>query len=177
MHRVLDNTNDLPIAVNNAGLVLLQVWFPMLFKRLELVEKDSFASDAARRQAVHVLQFLASGEDGTPDHFLPLNKILCGLPPSASADDFVPLSDQDQALCSSLLASAIEHWSVIGKSSAAGFRGNWLVRQGSLEEASDRWNLRVERRPYDVLLARAPFTFSIIMHPWMDKPIHVTWPY
>lgn len=177
MERIQDSPISIQTRVNNAGLVLLHAWFPALFERSGLVREQRFASAAAQAQAVNFLQFLASGEDQAPEHLVVLNKIFCGLPPSASVDDFAPLSEQDKALCSSLIASAIEHWSVIGKTSVAGFRGNWLIRDGILREASDRWNLIVQQRPYDVLLIRAPFAFSIVMYPWMDKPIHVSWRY
>ncbi|KIH83140.1 hypothetical protein UCMB321_3090 [Pseudomonas batumici] len=56
-----------------------------------------------------------------------------------------------------------------------GFRGNWLVRDGLLANANDRWEMTVKPRPYDVLLAHSPFSFSVIRHSWMDKPLFVTW--
>ena len=77
----------------------------------------------------------------------------------------------------SLLEVAITYWSAIGQSSLAGFRGNWLLRAGTMSEAADHYDLRVEKRAYDILLARAPFSFSVVKLPWMAKPVNVTWPY
>jgi len=37
-----------------------------------------------------------------------------------------------------------------------------LVGNGTLTEKEDRWDLIIEKRVYDVLLAKAPFSFSVI---------------
>ena len=58
-----------------------------------------------------------------------------------------------------------------------GFRGNWLIRNGLLVETEDRWELKVEKVSYDILLNQSPFSFEIIKFPWMKKPIYVQWPY
>lgn len=71
----------------------------------------------------------------------------------------------------------ISYWPAIGNTSVNGFRGNWLVRDGLLTELEDKWELTVEKRAYDVLIHQSPFSFSIIKLPWMEKPLHVTWPY
>ncbi|MCS0610343.1 contractile injection system tape measure protein [Massilia solisilvae] len=166
-----------PWSIHNAGLVLLQDWFRPLFTRLGLVAGDRFVSAHAQRRAVHYLQFLATGHSETPEHLLLLNKVLCGLAWHEPVEAGIDLSANDRALCESLLEAAIGYWRAAGSSSIQGFRGNWLVRGGSLSEGGERWNLVVEeRRAYDVLLARSPFTFSFIKLPWMEKAVYVTWP-
>jgi hypothetical protein len=146
-----------------------------LFTRLGLVADKRFVSQEAQRRAVHCLQFLVTGQTETPEQFLLLNKLLCGLAWHAPVEPGIEMSADDRGLCVSLLESVIGHWSEIGKSSVDGFRGNWLVRDGSLSEGGERWNLVVERRAYDVLLARSPFAYSVINLPWMDKAVYVTW--
>jgi hypothetical protein len=69
------------------------------------------------------------------------------------------------------------NWPAIGASSIDGFRGNWFVRDGILVEKEDRWDLLIEKRPYDLLLGQSPFSFSVISFKWMNKPIFVNWPY
>lgn len=166
-----------PWSIHNAGLVLLQDWFRPLFTRLGLVAGERFVSAHAQRRAVHYLQFLATGHTETPEHLLLLNKLLCGLAWHAPVEAGIDMSADDRALCESLLEAAIGYWRAAGSSSINGFRGNWLVRGGSLSEGGERWNLVVEeRRAYDVLLARSPFTYSFIKLPWMEKAVYVTWP-
>ncbi len=165
-----------PVKINNAGLVILQSFISPLFSRLGLVSEGKFVTHSARRRAVHYLQYLVSGCCSTAEQNLMLNKLLCGLALYEPVEYEIEIPPVEQEICHSLLESVIAYWSAIGSSSCEGFRGNWLVRDGSLTEAKDRWDLIVDRRAYDVLLARSPFSYSIIKLPWMEKPIYVTWP-
>lgn len=172
----LQMTSGMPIGINNAGLVILQGWIRPLFARLGLSANDRFVDAHAQRRAVHYLQFLVTGQEETPEQYLLLNRLLCGLPWHAPVDAGIEMSAQDRATCLSLLESAIGHWPAIGSTSVQGLRGNWLVRDGALSEGSDSWSLIVEKRAYDVLLSRSPFSYSIIKLPWMEKAVYVSWP-
>lgn len=163
-------------AVNNAGLVLLQAWYPMLFSRLGLVEGQGFASGSARSRAALALQFVASGRENAPEIELPLNKVLCGLELDAELEDAAPLSEHDRRICNDMIAAAVAHWPVIKGSSVDGFRANWLARPGFFRETDERWELGVEQRNYDILIGRSPFSFWHIQYQWMAKPVGVTWP-
>ena len=68
------------IAINNAGLVLLNSFLPILFERLELTQDGSFESKISQLHAVNYLQYLASGMTQTEEAYLTLNKVLCGVP-------------------------------------------------------------------------------------------------
>lgn len=105
-----------------------------------------------------------------------LNKLLCGLEPDVAVELGGEISAVEVEVCQSLLNSVIGYWSASGSNSIDGLRGNWLVRDGSLTYAKDHWDLIVDRRAYDLLLARAPFAYSVIKLPWMERAIHVTWP-
>jgi hypothetical protein len=165
------------IPVKNAGIVLLNSYIPVLFERLGIPLDKKFASPAAQADAVHYLQFPATGLSHTEESLLPLNKVLCGLPLSAHVPGGIDSSSGHQAIIEGLITAAIEHWPAIGASSVDGFRRNWLSRDGLLVEGDERWELTIEKRAYDVLISRSPFSFSIIKYPWMDKPLHVNWPY
>ena len=167
----LDGTS----VINNAGLVLLNSYFPLLFQRLGLMEDSQFISEETQFKAVHCLQYLVAGNTTTKEAYLFLNKILCGVDVSTPLTTEVLISEADKELMDGLIEAAIVHWSAIGESTMEGFRGNWLVREGSLKEKAEYWDLTVEKRAYDVLITRAPFTFSVIYFPWMSKPIHVNW--
>ncbi len=175
-----NNTRNLlnqGIAVPNAGLVILNTYFMMLFERLNITENSTFITKEAQLDSVHYLQYLATGQERTEESLLILNKVLCGLAITTPTKEGITVSDPNKQLMESLLQSAIGYWSAIGDTSINGFRGNWLVREGILTENEDRWNLTVEKRAYDILLNKSPFSFSIIKRPWMDKPLHVNWSY
>jgi hypothetical protein len=165
------------VYVRNAGLVILQSYIPMYFERLGLTKNNQFISPDSQIRAVHYLQFLATGQTETSDQFLTLNKILCGLSPETSVDiEFTPTQAEIE-MTNGLIKAMINYWSAIGSSSVEGFRGNWLVRDGLLIEKSDRLELTVDKRAYDVLLAKSPFSFSVIKLPWMTASLYVNWPY
>ncbi|MEO6520360.1 MAG: contractile injection system tape measure protein [Mucilaginibacter sp.] len=165
------------ISVHNAGCVLLSTYFPMLFERLGLMANHSFLNEEAQQQAVHYLQYVVTGLSSTEESLLPLNKVLCGLPIAQPIIQGINISEEHIDLINGLINAAMGYWPAIGSSSVDGFRGNWLVRDGLLTEHGDKWELTVEKRAYDLLIHRSPFSFSIIKYPWMDKPLHVTWPY
>jgi hypothetical protein len=163
------------ITVHNAGLVLMNNYIAMLFGRLGLIESNAFVSDETRTDAIHYLQYLATGATQTEESLLILNKVLCGIPLETPIPEGIEISEDDKNLITGLIEAAIGYWPAIGQSSVDGFRGNWLVRDGILREEEDRWTLIVEKRAYDILMLKSPFSFSIIKLPWMDKPLHVTW--
>ena len=171
----LPTTDTIPVP--NAGVVLLNGYIQMLLERLELVADKKFVSDEAQEAAVHYVQHAVTGLTHTHEHLLPLNKVLCGLALDTPVKDGIEISENHKSLIEGLITSCIGYWPAIGSCSIDGFRGNWLVRNGLLEETETNWNLSVESRPYDILLSKAPFSFSIIKLPWMQKPLHVKWSY
>lgn len=166
------------INVRNAGIVLINTYLSVLLSRLELINaQKKFMSQEARLSAVHYLQYAVTGLDHTEEFLLPLNKLLCGIPLSHPIKENGDISEAHKILIDGLITAVISHWPSIGTCSVEGFRGNWLVRDGLLTDMEDRWELNVEKRAYDLLIHRSPFSFSVIRYPWMDKPLYVNWPY
>jgi hypothetical protein len=165
------------VAVPNAGLVLLNNYFLMLMERLGIVSDKAFKTEEDQLNAVHYFQYIVTGLTETEESLLTLNKVLSGLSPNTPVKEGLEISEKNKQLIDGLIQAAIGYWSSIGDTSINGFRGNWLVRDGILRETEERWELTVEKRAYDILLMKSPFSFSIIKLPWMQKPLHVTWPY
>jgi hypothetical protein len=165
------------VSIPNAGLVMLNTYFLMLLERLGAIENRAFVSKKAQLDAIHYLQYIVTGLTKTEESLLTLNKILVGLPPNMPVTDSVDINLEQKQLIDGMIQASINHWTAIGETSINGFRGNWLVREGILRETEDRWELTVEKRPYDILMIKSPFSFSIIKLPWMLKPLHVTWPF
>ncbi|MFT5890112.1 MAG: hypothetical protein ACI9Y7_000201 [Dokdonia sp.] len=163
------------ITIHNAGLVIMNTYIAMLFERLGLVKGNAFVSNDARIDAVHYLQYLVTGATQTEEALLVLNKVLCGIPITTPIKEGIEISQDHKTLIQGLIEAAIGYWPAIGQCSIDGFRGNWLVRDGILREEAERWTLTVEKRAYDILMLKSPFSFSIIKLPWMTKPLHVTW--
>lgn len=166
---------DQGITIHNAGLVIMNTYISMLFDRLGLTDKNAFVSEESQVDAVHYLQYLVTGLSQTEESLLVLNKVICGISIQTPIKDGIEISKDHEALIQGLIEAAIGYWPAIGECSIDGFRGNWLVREGILREEPDRWTLTVEKRAYDILMLKSPFSFSIIKLPWMIKPLHITW--
>lgn len=165
-----------PFPLHNSGLVLLNQYFPILFERLGLTQDNNFVSDDAQKRAVVWLHYLVTGLTQASEQELVLNKVLCGLPIDAAMNSYaIELTESEKELVDGLLNAAISHWPAIGACSVDGFRGNWLVREGVLQEEEDRLGLTVEKRTYDLLLDQSPYSFSIIRYAWMEKILYVNW--
>lgn len=178
--RSIKPTSDLPdpgILIPNAGIVILNSFYKMLFTRLDLLDSDHFKDEGHKLVAVDCLQYVATGSTQCHESDVALNKILTGIPLSFPVKKGIEVSTSKTEIINGMIQAAIKHWQAIGESSVDGFRGNWLVREGMLYEQEEFWNLIVEKRAYDILLNQSPFSFSIIKYPWMPKPLKVEWPY
>ncbi|WP_298423893.1 contractile injection system tape measure protein [uncultured Kordia sp.] len=168
---------DEGITIPNAGLVLLNNYFLMLMERLGIIYNNEFKTEEDQENAVHYFQYIVTGLTETEESLLVLNKIISGLSPNTPIKSSIDMTSDQKQLIDGLIQAAIGYWPEIGQTSIDGFRGNWLVREGILRETEERWELTVEKRAYDILLTKSPFSFSIIKLPWMPKPLHVTWPF
>lgn len=161
--------------INNAGLVLLHPYLPILFDAVGLLENRAFKDPAAQDKAVQLLAFLACGETGVPEYELVFPKLLCGLLPGDPVDRFVALTEQDKTEASQLLSAVINNWNALGATSIDGLRGNFLMREGKLQWQWDEWRLRVTQQSYDLLLNRLPWGISVVRLPWMPWMLKTEW--
>ncbi|HST35238.1 MAG TPA: contractile injection system tape measure protein [Allosphingosinicella sp.] len=129
----------------------------------------------ARGRAVHLLQYLVDGECGQYDWMLTLNKLLCGQPPDQPAVAAIKPDEAELAACRALQSAVLVGWTAMGDNSFVALRETFLERYGEIIETPSGWRVRVERKTVDVLLDQLPWSFSMIHHPWMDKPISVEW--
>ena len=162
--------------VNNAGIVLLSPFLPMVFQELNLLKNRQFINQKVAHKAVFFLQYLATGKTKSPEYFLLLNKILCGLPINESIPIEVKLTKKEKQEAQELLQNVIENWSAIKNTSVSGLQISFLQREGKLtRQKDDSWQLKVERKGFDMLRDAIPWGFNIIKHEWMNKPVFVEW--
>jgi len=161
--------------VHNAGLVLLNPYLKMLFKRLKLTENKKFVSEEKKEKAALLLQYLARKDEAPEEHELTLNKLLVGLPLSAPFKFDISITEEEKRLCDSLLDGVIKNWTALKNTSIDGLRTSFLMREGSLRKEEIGWMLRIEKKAYDILLERLPWGFGLIHYPWMEKPLYTEW--
>lgn len=158
--------------INNAGLILLHPYLGILFDALNLRDKEGFKD---LHKAIQLLGYLASGEDDIPEYDLVLPKLLCGILPSQPVKRFISLTEEEKKEADELLLSVIEHWNALGSTTPDGLRGNFLMREGKLEWKDEEWQLYVTQQPYDMLLNRLPWGFSVVGLSWMPWLIKTVW--
>ncbi len=162
--------------VDLAGVVLLHPFLAHFFTYLGLLdERQQFTSSDARVRGVHLLHFLAAGEEYPAEPATVLLKVLCGLPIAAPLPRVLPLTEREREEAESLLLAAIRHWQKLRNTTAAGLRETFLQRKGKLAWRDQAWRLVVEQHSADVLLGYLPWGLSPIKLPWMALPLYVDW--
>lgn len=163
------------IFIGNAGAVILWPFLREFFESQNLIDKTSFRDEGCREKAVLWLQHIATGEHSFPEYDLSLNKILCGWPLEETLSSHLNLREIEMLKTEEMLENVIEQWKAIGKVSVPGFRESFLLRDGLLKKNDFGWQLKVERKPYDLLLDRLPWSFGLIKFKWMNQPLFVEW--
>jgi hypothetical protein len=161
--------------IANAGMVITAPFLPRLFSLLELTTEQGFRSEAAAARAVHLLQHMVDESSDSPEFLLPLNKLLCGVPPSLPIVRAIEVTGEESEAITGMLHALITHWKIIGNTSVQALRESFLQREGRLRFGGDRWLLEVEKRGMDVLLEQIPWSFSMIKYSWMPWPLYVEW--
>ncbi len=161
--------------IHNAGLVLLHPYLPRLFRMLDLTEDAQFTGVEAQFRAVYLMQYAVWGNAEVPGHELHLNKLLAGLGQEVAVPDTVVLTDHEKATVEYLLSDVIAAWDKLLNTSKDGLREAFLIREGRLDAQDDFYQLVVEERAFDVLLASLPWSIGIIRFSWMEKGIFVSW--
>jgi hypothetical protein len=176
--RLLGEEEEIPYGesnVLNAGMVIIAPYIQRLFNILELTKDSAFVNDEAAERAVHLLQYVVTAEQATPEYRLALNKLLCGIHGGVPIIAGIEVSDHEKNVIEQMLNGVIAHWSALGKTSIAGLRQTFLAREGQLSFVEESWQLRIPSSSFDMLLDRLPWSFAMIKFPWMRDPLHVTW--
>ena len=170
-------TEEFPLTVTHAGLVLLHPFLPRFFECTGIKGKaDVQLSPFVSARAAALLYFLATGWEEIYEYDLAITKVLLGFNPATAlcvSAGLIVESDKQEA--ESLIQSAITHWSALKNTSVAGFRSSFLNRQGLLREDENGWRLQVERLAFDVLLDNLPWSISVVKLPWMARPLYTEW--
>lgn len=164
-----------PIYVFNSGLVLFWPFLGGLFRRLGYLEGQQFIDKEKQEQAVHLLQYIVDESEQSPEHLLPLNKLMCGMDPGMPLERWVKLTEEEKKEADIFITSVKSRWEKMNNTSVATFRRTFIQREGVLTRKDERWQLEVQRTALDVLLARLPWGFSTVKFPWSEGIIFVKW--
>lgn len=163
------------IYIHNAGLILLHPFLSTYFQKTECIVDGQFINLEKKLRAPYLLQFLVTGQENQSEQNMLLNKILSGIETETALQKISALTEMEKSISEDLLKAVMNQWDKMKNSSIEGFRGSFLMRDGSLNLTDDAWVLKIEQRGYDVLLQSLPWTLSMIKASWMDKPLLVEW--
>lgn len=168
------------IAAPLAGLVLFAPYLSSFFAFAGLgltLENPRHSPDLER--AIHLLHYLATGEEQPEEPAIPLAKLLCGLPMDEPVSRFLVLTDKEKAEADDLVHALIRNWTALKNTGVEAFRRAFVQRNGLLRWQDNAmgaaWVLAVERQGQDVLLDRLPWGYSVIKLPWMPIMLRVEW--
>jgi hypothetical protein len=163
------------IYIANAGLILLWPFLGRFFRRLNLVGAKEFIDESCRMRAILLIQYLVTGKKEAPEYELALNKLLCGANMDMEIDMEIDITEEEINLSNSLLTGAITNWEKLKGTRIGTFRETFLQRNGSLYYMNNRWELKVEKKAYDVLLETLPWGIQMIQMSWMKERLVVLW--
>ena len=166
------------IPVINAGLCLFAPWLLRLFGMLDLLAEDrkDLKDMDARIRAIFILQRLVTAEEREyKESDLAFNRLLVTCPFNVPLPKSLKLTDKEIETIESMLAGVKANWSKMANTSIGGFQRSFIEREGHLEQQESKWVLTVENKAYDILLDSLPWSYKMILFPWLKKPISVSW--
>lgn len=173
----MENSNAQIFKVKNAGIVLTAPFLPIFFYRLGYLvdSRREFIDKEKPIRGIFLLQYLATYSLEVKDSELVLFKIMLNYPLSDPLPCNIELTSKETSLIDELLNSLKINWSKMKNVSNRGFQETFLRREGVLKDMSDYWNLKMEDKPYDVLLDSVPWSYSMVKYPFQEKLIRVNW--
>ncbi|MBS1744752.1 MAG: hypothetical protein JST21_01135 [Bacteroidetes bacterium] len=164
------------IHIDNAGLILLHPYLPIVFKELGWTEaENNFINIHCQQKAILFLQFIVNGKSKQSEHLLVLNKILCGWPVVLPMKNRVVFSPAEKQAAADVLDSLIEHWAVLRNTSRRGLIESFISRKGLIEKTNDGFVVQVEKNSIDILLDSLPFGINTIKLPWNEYLVYTEW--
>lgn len=171
------STAEFPLAIRDAGLLLISPFLPQLLEATGIKHpQHPTIPEAQLPHTAALLHYLVTGNDTLFEHELTLIKVLLGLTPDQSllvAEGLLQPNDKTEIVA--LLQALIDYWGALKTTSIDGLRSSFLHRSGLLRERENGWWVKVESKPYDMLLNQLPWSISVVKLPWMQRPIYSEW--
>lgn len=161
--------------LRHAGVILTWPYLDRLFKHVGYLDESTFRDLQYQQRAVHLLAYIASGQEQCEEQELAIAKFLCAWPLQMPMVKTLELTNEEKNEADQMLHSLIENWSILKNTSVDGLRASFFSREGKLLKEDVQWRLLVEQKSYDMLLDHLPYTISIIKLPWMKSVLKVDW--
>ena len=158
--------------LENAGLVLLHPYLRSFFEQCGVYKEEAFTDV---EQAIHLLHYLATGQEQQHESNLVFEKFLCNFPLEESIPRSLKITEEQKAQATELLEAVLEHWGVLKGASIELLRGEFLQRQGKLVLKGKQPRIVIERKTHDILLDKLPWNIGLFKLPWRDTITFADW--
>lgn len=157
----------------NSGLILLHPFLKIFFDRLGILTADSKLKNP--ELCVHLLHYLATGNESAFEHQMGFEKLLCGIPHQVPIERFVVVTEEMKEEAQGVLNAVLANWTILRSSGIELLQNEFLVREGKVTEDEKSIDISFERKTQDILVDRIEWTLSYVKLPWLDKIIRVNW--
>lgn len=157
----------------NAGLILLHPFLKAFCEKWELMDEERKLTSP--EQMVHVLHYLATGQEHPEEYMLTFEKYICGLDSDTIVERTVDIPEEIKAGADELLQAVLNYWDALKSSSLQLLRNEFLQRPGRIEEKDKQLRITFERKTFDILIDRIPWTIGYLQLPWRKGLIVVEW--
>ncbi len=164
-----------PLQIYNAGMVLLWPYIGRLFGMLGYRKANEWVNEEAHHKAIHLLQYLVTGKTEAPENELVLNKVMLGYPISEPVPFGIEFDPKELQTAESLLMGVIKNWPRMKSLVPNSLRGSFLMREGTVKQVDTKWEVKVQKKPFDILLKSIPWGYNFIRLPWNEYFITVEW--
>ena len=175
LNQISNKLNLNAVYIQNAGLILAHPFLWDLFSRTNCTDGYNNLLSEMKDKAIHLLHYLATGNEQEMEYNLTFEKFLCGIPLDSPVDRKIILSDQEKIECNDLLRSLIKFWPELKSTSPDGLRQMFLQRNGKIDLHKPPFKLYVERKAQDVLLDKLQWNISIVKLPWITELLFTQW--
>lgn len=162
------------LIVKQAGLILLHPFLKAFFDKLKFLEKGKLIP-SKKEAAIHILHYLATGNEKAWEHELIFEKFLCDVPISQPINRFIVINKQEKKSCNELLRAVLSHWKSIKTENTQVVQNEFFQREGKLSFQNDKVVLTIPRKTQDILLDSLPWNIHMVKIPWKEKLLFVNW--
>lgn len=159
--------------VPGAGVILIAVYLPRLFSILGYLEEGKFMDEEKQIRAVFIIQYLAFGCIEFEEYELLLAKMLVGLELDRPVPKSMELTEIEMQTGEQLLRAVLQHW--VKVTTVEGLREGFLQREGILHLQTEKNELTVVPKSYDMLLDSIEWSYKTTKFSWMEKSIITNW--
>ena len=158
------------------GLMMLSPFLATLFRRMGLLEKNSFISEAEQLKAYKVLMTIPKIDEEREYEYQDLiPRIITGIAPEDTIHYVPELTEAELTEIRNFLGAVISQWPVMANATVRGFIESFLIRDGKVWKDGSIWKIEVNGHGADMILQTLTWGFSTMKFPWTPYLIETNW--